>query len=65
MKLNGTSTRDITISECIVYGSKGVLPPLHLGIGITLHQDLESRKLINLLYSFGFSASYLKVVHLI
>ena len=33
-KQGGASTRAIVISECIICGSKGVLPPMHLVIGI-------------------------------
>ena len=46
------------IAECIIYSGKGVVPPLHLGIGITLHHDYGSKMLIELLNSFGFCASY-------
>ena len=38
-----------------------MLPPLYLGIGILLHQDYGTRKLIDLLNAFGFSASYPEV----
>ena len=60
-KADSKARRAKAIAECIIYSGKGVLPPLQLGIGITLHHDYGSKMLIELLNAFGFCASYSEV----
>ena len=50
--------RFITISCDITTLATSVVSPKHLGLAVTLHHDYGSRKLIENMYSHGYSISY-------
>lgn len=56
------TNRSIAESANVVYNSKVV--PLQVAIGLTVHQFSRSRKVIDLLYSYGLSIEYGKVLRL-
>ncbi len=56
--VNRTDLPVIAICQNIIGLNSGIRTPLTLGLGIQMHHDFASRKLIDILHSFGHSVSY-------
>ena len=53
-----TQRRCLAIAECIVFNGSKIITPLHLGLGVHLHHEFGSRKLIEILSHHGFCIAY-------
>ena len=50
--------RSLSISESIIFSSRKVITPLHLGLAAYLHHEFASRDLLDVMNRFGFTVCY-------
>ena len=50
----------LAIAECMMFCSRKLITPLHLGLAAQLYNDYGSRALIDTLHHHGFCISYLR-----
>jgi hypothetical protein len=53
-----TLRRSVSLAECLIFSSKKVITPLHLGLAAQLHHEYGKREIIDNLHSLGFTVSY-------